>query len=106
LEATSPGLRPDYNKYSAYSAQNSDTVIVIMKDGGTIMNGYNINMHTASVSMKLAENSLFVLNNYYIFAGQSYGYKTKMQNVTYSTSAPTLDTFVFKYDPSDSACLY
>ena len=70
------------------------------------MKGYNINMHTASVSMKLAENSMFMLGKYYIFDGQSYGYKTKMQNVTYSTTAPTLDTFVFKYDPSDDNCLY
>jgi hypothetical protein len=106
LEATSPNLRPDYAKYQRYSEKNSDTVLIIMKDGGAIMYGHNINMHTASVSMKLAENSMFVLGNHYVFGGMSYGYKTKMQNVTYSTTAPTLDTFLFRYNPSDAACLY
>jgi len=106
LQATSPGLRPSYSSYSTYSSKNSDALIVILKDGGTIMYGYNINMDTAAVSMWLGENSMFVLGNHYIFGGQSYGYKTKMQNVTYSTTAPTKDTFLFKYDPSDDSCLY
>lgn len=56
--------------------------------------------------MKLAENSIFVLGNHYVFGGQSYGFCTKMHNQTYSLAAPTLDTFVYKYNPSDKSCLY
>lgn len=106
LEATSPGLRPDYSKYSTYSSKNADTVIVIMKDGGSIQYGYNINMYDASVTMYLAENSMFVLDNHYVFSGQSFGYCTRMQNVTYSIASPTFDSYLFKYNPSDSSCLY
>ena len=42
---------------------------MIMKDGGTIQYGYNINMYDASVTMNLAEQSMFVLDGYYIFSG-------------------------------------
>lgn len=106
LEARSPTLRPDYTDYSTYSDTNSEVVIVIMKDSGDIKRGYNINMQSASVSLNLAEHSAFMLGDHYVFGGQSYGYYTKMQNVTYDVSAPTLDTFVFKYNPSDASCLY
>lgn len=106
VEATSPGLRPDYSKYSTYSSLNSDSVIIIMKDGGSVQYGYNINMYDASVSMLLSENSMFVLNNHYVFSGWSFGYNTKMQNVTYSITSPTYDTFLFKYNPNDYSCLY
>jgi len=80
LEATSPGLRPSYQDYATSSSKNSDTVIVIMQPGGRIRDGYNINNFDASVSMKLAENAVFVLGNHYVFGGQSYGYCTNMQN--------------------------
>jgi len=63
-------------------------------------------MYDASVTMNLAEQSMFVLNGYYIFSGQSFGYYTKMQNVTYSITSPTYDSFLFKYSPDDSSCLY
>jgi hypothetical protein len=106
IEATSSSLRPDYSKYSTYSNFNSDTLIVVMKDGGSIQYGYNINMYDASVSMFLAENSMFVLNNRYVFSGWSFGYCTKMQNVTYSITSPTYDTFLYKYNPGDESCLY
>lgn len=80
LEATSPGLRPRYSDYSGSSSKNSDTVIIILKEGGQIHYGYNINNFDASVSMKLAENSIFVLGNHYVFGGQSFGYCTNMHN--------------------------
>ena len=63
-------------------------------------------MYDASVTMNLAEQSMFVLNGYYIFSGQSFGYCTKMQNVTYSITSPTYDSFLYKYSPDDSSCLY
>jgi len=102
LEAMSPHLRPSYTSYSAYSDLNSDVVIILMKDNGEIKKGYNINFGTASISMGIGGNSLFVLDGEYIFGGQSYGYKTKYQNVTYDTVAPTYDSYVFKYNPDES----
>lgn len=106
IEATSASLRPDYSRYSDSSSLNADTLIVIMKDGGSIQYGYNINMYDASVTMNLAEQSMFVLDSHYVFSGQSFGYCTKMQNVTYSITAPTYDSYLFRYNPSDESCLY
>lgn len=63
-------------------------------------------MYDASVTMNLAEQSMFVLNGYYVFSGQSFGYCTRMQNVTYSITSPTYDSFLFKYSPDESSCLY
>jgi hypothetical protein len=34
MEVTSKGLRPDYSKYSTYSANSSDVLIVTIKTGG------------------------------------------------------------------------
>lgn len=56
--------------------------------------------------MLLAENSFFVLDNHYVFSGFSFGYCTKMQNVTYSITSPTYDSFLFKYSPGDDSCLF
>jgi hypothetical protein len=41
------------------------------------MTGYNINMDKANIGMKVGDGSLFVLNNQYIFGGQSKGFNTK-----------------------------
>ena len=109
LEVTSPSLRPDYSKYSRFSAQNTDILIISMRESGQFVSGFNINMDTASVSLMLGTHSFFVQDEYYVFGGHSYGYKTKYQNKTYDVIAPTLDTFVFKFDPSSSAttdCFY
>jgi len=102
LEVMSPHLRPSYSSYQAYSDQNSDVVIILMRDNGEIKKGYNINFGSASISMGVGGNSLFMLDGEYIFGGQSYGYKTKYQNVTYDTVAPTYDSYVFKYNPDES----
>lgn len=51
MEVTSKDLRPDYDKYSAYSSLNSDILIVIIKTGGQVMEGYNINMDKASIGL-------------------------------------------------------
>lgn len=63
LEVTSEGLRPDYSKYSAYSANSSDILIVTIKTGGQIMAGYNINMDKADIGMKIGDGAFFVLGN-------------------------------------------
>ena len=43
LEAVSSNLRPSYNSYSQWSANNSDILIMIMEDSGMLVSGYNIN---------------------------------------------------------------
>jgi hypothetical protein len=53
LEVTSPGLRPDYSKYSSYSANSSDILILTIKTGGQIMSGYYINMEKSDIGMKV-----------------------------------------------------
>ena len=107
MEVTSKDLRPDYDKYSAYSSLNSDILIVIIKTGGQVMEGYNINMDKASIGLQIGDGSFFVLGNQYVFGGQSWGFKTVFQNVTYDVDAPTYDSYLFKYNPSDGAeCFY
>jgi hypothetical protein len=49
---------------------------------------------------------MIVLGSHYIFSGQSFGYCTKMQNVTYSITSPTYDSYLFKWSPGDKSCLY
>lgn len=109
LETTSPSLRPDYARYSRFSKTNTDILLITMRESGAFVSGFNINMDTASVSLNLGTHAFFVQDNYYVFGGHSYGYKTKFQNKTYDVIAPTLDTFVFKFDPTASSttdCFY
>lgn len=77
LEAVSSNLRPSYNSYSQWSANNSDILIMIMEDSGMLVSGYNINNQAASVSWNLGEHSVFKLNNYIVFGGYSQGFYTK-----------------------------
>jgi hypothetical protein len=71
------------------------------------MTGYNINMDKADIGMKIGDGSFFVLGNHYVFGGQSYGFKTIYQNVTYNVESPTTDSYLFKYDPNQNVeCFY
>jgi hypothetical protein len=107
MEVTSPDLRPDYSKYKEYSSTSSDILIVTIKTGGQIMSGYNINMDKADIGMKIGDGALFVLGSQYVFGGQSWGFKTIYQNVTYNTESPTFDSYLFKYNPlDDNECFY
>jgi len=107
LEATSESLRPDYRSYNQWSGSNSDVTIITMKPGGVLTGAYNLNMWDASVSMGVGGNSFFVRGSDYIFGAQSFGYKTKYQNVTYEPTAAQLDSHVFKWDPSGGMdCFY
>jgi hypothetical protein len=107
LETTSAELRPDYSRYSKYSAENADGLIVTMSPGGRFIDGFNINFDTASISFGIGGNSFFIQDNYYVFGGQSWGFKTNVQNSTYDIVTPTLDSYLMKYDPRDNPdCFY
>lgn len=69
-----------------------------MKENGNIMGGYNINFHDADIGFHVGDNSMFIHEDFYIFGGQSWGFKTKRQNVTYDITNPVYNSFVFKYD--------
>jgi len=99
METTSPNLRPDYQNYKTYSMYDSDILIIRMNVDGRFLGAHNINMKDASVPLKLADNSAFVWNSYYVFGGQSFGFLTKKQNVTYDRIAPTTDSYLFRYNP-------
>jgi len=78
-----------------------------MKESGSFGNAFNINMDDASVAMNIGVNSAFVKDNYYVFGGHSYGYKTLYQNKTYDIAAPFYDSYLFKYDPRNGPdCFY
>lgn len=71
------------------------------------MVGYNINMDKADIGMKIGDGAFFVLGNNYVFGGQSWGFKTIFQNVTYNVDSPTFDSYLFKYDPTENVdCFY
>jgi hypothetical protein len=108
MEVTSDSLRPSYSQYSSFSAGDADIFIAVMRSGGSFVKGYNINMNTASVSLGVGTHSFFIRGQDYIFGGQSFGYKTKVQNSTYDVSSPYLDSYVFKYFPESEteACFY
>lgn len=100
VESTSQNLRPHYDRYSTWSLNASDINIFIMQDSGNFLKGYNINFEKAAVPMHVGDNSMFVHGNHYVFGGYSWGYKTRFQNETYTPSAPTYDTYLFKLDPT------
>jgi len=106
LEVTSASLRPDYSRYSFYSGANSDLLLVTIRDSGSIVSGFNINMDDASVSMGVGGHSMFVLGDEYVFGAQTFGFKTKEQNITYDLVAPSLDSHIFKLNPGSADCFY
>jgi len=107
LEVTSSTLRPDFAKYSAYSEENSDILIVRMSESGQPRFAHNINMDIAAISFGIGGHSSFVLNSQYVFGGQSFGFKTNYQYVEADATTPTLDSYVFKYDPTNNNdCFY
>jgi hypothetical protein len=71
------------------------------------MSGYYINMEKADIGMKIGDGAFFVMGNQYVFGGQSWGYKTMYQNITYDPEAPFYDSYLFKYNPNDGVeCFY
>lgn len=107
LEVTSNILRPNYNQVYKYSASNADALIVTMRPGGQYLKGLNINYYTASISLYIGGNSMFAHDNYYYFGSYSWGYKTKLNNVTYNIVTPTYDSHLFRIDPDTKVqCFY
>jgi len=100
-------LRPSYDDYSDYSMYDSDIFIMVMKESGSVVGGYIITMDDASVSLGIGTNSMFVMNSEVVFAGQSYGYSTYYQNVTYDEDEPYTDSYLWKYDVNNPVdCFY
>jgi hypothetical protein len=78
METTTGALRPDYARYSRYSASDADILMIVMNPGGGFAKGFNINMDTASISLGIGTHSFSILHEDYIFGGQSFGFKTKV----------------------------
>jgi hypothetical protein len=107
LEVTSNVLRPNYNNVYRYSASSADAMIVTMRPGGQYLKGLNINYDTASISLYVGGDSLFVHDNYYYFGSYSWGFKTKLNNQTYDIVTPTYDSHLMRIDPDSSVqCFY
>ena len=62
-----------------------------------------MNYDDASINFGVGTDSFFIHEEEYVFGGQSWGYKTKLQNVTYNLVTPTLDSHLFKFNPDDKA---
>jgi len=102
LEVTSAALRPDFSKYGSFSGSNTDALMIKMTPGGYFKGAHNINFDKAGVSLGIGTGAFFTLDSKYVFGGQSYGFKTKLQEVKPDASSPTSDSFLMKYDPEDS----
>jgi hypothetical protein len=78
-----------------------------MKPDGEYKKAINLNYDTASINFGVGTHSFFIHDGYYVFGGQSWGYKTYFQNVTYNLVSPTLDSHLFKFKPDGKAnCFY
>jgi len=107
LEVTSNLLRPNYNSVFRSSASNSDALIVTMAPGGQFLRGININYNTASISLMVGGDSMFVQDQYYYFGSYSWGFKTRLNNLTYDIVTPTYDSHLMRIDPdSNVQCFY
>lgn len=107
LEVTSNTLRPQYNSVYRYSSSNSDALIIKMSPGGQYTKGVNINYYTASISLYIGGNSMFVYDKYIYFGSYSWGFKTKLNNQTYDIVTPTYDSHLMRFDPDSKVqCFY
>ena len=75
--------------------------MAIMSPGGDYKKLININYDSASINIFIGGHSFFIDQGYYIYGGQQWGFKTKMQNQTYSPTAPTLDSYLMKFNPDN-----
>lgn len=48
-----------------------------MRKDGTILEAVGINFYQSNLEMFAGSHSLFAWNNWYVFAGWSYGFKTR-----------------------------
>jgi hypothetical protein len=78
----------------------SPALIVVdrMKENGRVTKGYNLNFYDADIDFLVGDNSFFIHDDFYIFGGQSVGFNTRKQNVTYDIDNPVLNSYVFKYN--------
>jgi hypothetical protein len=107
LETISEELRPDFDQYRDYSYKTADMLAIIMNPDGDLREAVNLNFDNAAVTFGIAEQSLFIHNDRLVFGGQSFGFKTKFQNLTYTASAPYNDGYLFNLDLGSAGdCFY
>ena len=62
-----------------YKGDFTDTILVLMSEGGETEQVVVISQGTTGYDMITAKNGVLWVGDYVYFAGQSYGYETAMQ---------------------------
>lgn len=97
-------------KSSSYSSTTSiDTFLLVISDSGIASKGKHISLSSksTSVSIALGNNALRTFGDYYIYAGYSQGYYTKINSASFSNAKT--NTMVMKYlfdKDSTYSCVY
>ena len=79
LEVTDDSLKPEYfstNRHN-YAEGSRDLLIITMRRDGTMIYAYDINFGRSTLQLFSGSHCLFAKDSYHIFAGWSYGFKTR-----------------------------
>jgi hypothetical protein len=107
MEVISQELRPDFESVLDYSYQNADLLVVLMEPDGKLKEAVNLNFGNAAITFGVAEHALTLRGDHLLFGGQTYGFRTRFQNMTYEPSAPYTDAHIFNLDLSlANGCFY
>lgn len=86
-----------------------DTLLVRMDKSGDVERAITISNYNLQYDMFSADNGLLAIDEYLFFAGWSYGFQTRLQELEKDSASPDFDTYVYKYlyDHSNSeSCVY
>ena len=82
---------------STYKGDWYDTILVLMDEGGQADKVVTISQGTLQYDMYGAKNGIFWVGDDIYFAGHSYGYKTKVQELAKATDTQDYDAYIYKY---------
>ena len=60
----------------AFTSANAEITMIMMRPGGLLTGGFNINNNIEAVSYNIGNNAFFNIDNDFIFGVRSAGYKT------------------------------
>ena len=78
-----------------YKGDNTDTILVLMSEGGQTDSVVVISQGTTGYDMITAKNGVLWVGDYVYFAGQSYGYETTMQQYRSTAGSEKYDAYVY-----------
>ena len=75
-----------------------ESVLIKFNEQGNIIRAKHVQIYDQNLAGFLADDTLFTVNGYYIWAGNMKGYKTKLREASFEYSGTAQnDVFVMKY---------